>query len=215
MYVSKQPAVDTRLLEFPAADRGIRAAHRIPVAVQQPQVDAGFTLEGLAGQRTCQDFLAGKRPAPEGDRFGAVRAAVGFPPATCAQETKCGNVPCQAGQDLDVVVAGDADDFYAGFGKLSNALLQFPVGLEEIVFPLDYVSGKQYRPDSGIGGNLYGALPGPGRAQVAGPLREFSRQPGRCSSQVYVADGKYSHGVKSGPDNQAPDNKEKCFPILK
>ena len=76
------------------------------------------------------------------------------------------------------MVAGDTDDFDAGLGKPLNALFQLPVSLEEIVFPFDYVTGKQDCPDAGIDGNLYGVFPGAGRTQVAGLLREFFRQPG-------------------------------------
>ena len=110
-----------------------------------------------------------------------------------SQESELRNVLCQAGQDLDVVVAGDTDDFNTGPGKLLNAPFQFPVSLEEIVFPFDYVSGKEDCPDAGINGSLYRALPGAGRAQVAGPMREFFRQPGWRASQVYIADSKDLH----------------------
>ena len=109
------------------------------------------------------------------------------------QESEFRNVLCQAGQDLDIVVAGDADDFNTGHGKLLNALFQFPVSLEKVVFPLDYVSCKQNRPDTHIDSNLYGSLPGAGRAQVAGSMREFFRQPGWRASQVYIADSKDLH----------------------
>ena len=117
---------------------------------------------------------------------------------------------CQTGQDLDVVVAGDTDDLDPGLGQAPNALLKFPVSLEEIIFPLDHVSGKQHCLDSGADGNIYSALPGAGRAQFSCSIREFIRQPGRRSPQVYIADSKDLHEISPGTELILPPAAVTC-----
>jgi len=100
----------------------------------------------------------------------------GLPLAAGTKEPEFRNVIYQAGKYLNVVVAGDADDFDAGFPETPNALLKFPVSFEEIVFPLDHVTGQQDCLNFGADGNIYSALPGAGRAQFTCPTREFIRE---------------------------------------
>ena len=78
---------------------------------------------------------AGKGPAPQGDGLLALGDPAGLPLAPGAEQAEAGNVTHEAGQHLDVVVAGNANHRNALVREPPHPAFQLPVRLEEVLVP--------------------------------------------------------------------------------
>ena len=87
--------------------------------------------------------------------------------SSLSQQPELRNVAYEARQHLDVVVSRDADDLDARAGQGVHAGLQRPVRFEEIVVPIDDVSGEQHRRHALVHGSGHGSVPRFGGAEIA------------------------------------------------
>ena len=85
------------------------------------------------------------------------------------------------------MVAGHADDRNAGIGQALHPLVEFPIGLKEVVFFFHHIAGEQHRLDASRNGGLHRPAPSLGGAELTGAAGQILRQPRGDAPKVNIA----------------------------